>query len=230
MEQKIAIIEDEPHIAQNYRDACTKRGFKVALYNNKSSALAGLVGELLDLVIIDIGLGHEYDAGFEICTYLRARSKTLPIVFLTARDSDADELSGFRLGADDYLSKDIPIENVMTRVSALLRRVEAYRELDNNQYEIVHGDMSLNEECLRVKWKNQVVDLSVTEFWIVKALAVRPGHVKSKEALMDAAKTVCQDNTIASHIRRIRKKFTGLDTQFNQIETMHLAGYRWRAS
>ena len=190
MQKNITLIEDELHIAENYRDALKKQGFKVTVYKDKASAIHGLADRLPDLVIIDIGLGDEQDAGFEICHHLRARSKTLPIVFLTARDSEIDEISGFRLGADDYLSKDIQINHVIVRVNALLRRVEAYREMDNDKNQIIHGDVTLDVECMLVKWKEQPLDFSVTEFWIVKALAMRPGNVKSKDALMSAAQCV----------------------------------------
>ena len=228
MDKLITIIEDEPHIGENYRDAFIKRGFKVALYCDKDSALSAMSNRLPDLVLIDLGLGSDADAGFDICQQLRARSKTLPIVFLTARDSEIDEISGLRLGADDYLSKDIKIEHVIVRVTALLRRVEAYSELDQKRADVLKGDLCINEDCMRVKWKEQVLDVSVTEFWMIKALSDRPGHVKSKDALMTAANLHCEDNTITSHIRRIRNKFKVLDSDFDQIETLNLAGYRWR--
>ena len=228
MDKLITIIEDEPHIGENYRDAFTKRGFKVSLYSDKETALSAMANRLPDLVLIDLGLGADADAGFDICQQLRARSKTLPIVFLTARDSEIDEISGLRLGADDYLSKDIKIDHVIVRVTALLRRVEAYSELDQNRADILKGDLCINADCMRVKWKEQVLDVSVTEFWMIKALSDRPGHVKSKDALMTAANLHCEDNTITSHIRRIRNKFKVLDSDFDQIETLNLAGYRWR--
>ena len=228
MSRQIAIIEDEQHIAENYRDTFSKHGFKVTLYSDKAKALAGLADRLPDLVIIDIGLGDDHEAGFEICQSLRARSKTLPIVFLTARDNEIDEISGFRLGADDYMSKDIKLHHVIARVNALFRRVAAYKSLNDSDAEIVNGDVRINKDRMSVSWQDQVIDLSVTEFWIVKALAGRPGHVKSKDALMKAANVVCEDNTITSHIRRIRTKFKAVDPGFKQIETMHMAGYRWR--
>ena len=228
MDKLITIIEDEQHIGENYRDAFSKRGFKVSLYQDKASALLAMANQLPDLVLIDLGLGSDADAGFDICQQLRARSQTLPIVFLTARDSEIDEISGLRLGADDYLSKDIKIEHVIVRVTALLRRVEAYRESDQNKSDVLKGDLCINEDCMRVKWKEQVLEASVTEFWMIKALSDRPGHVKSKDALMSAANLHCEDNTITSHIRRIRNKFKVLDADFDQIETMNLAGYRWR--
>ena len=116
MDKLITIIEDEPHIGENYRDAFSKRGFKVSLYQDKASALLAMANRLPDLVLIDLGLGSDADAGFDICQQLRARSQTLPIVFLTARDSEIDEISGLRLGADDYLSKDIKIEHVLSLI------------------------------------------------------------------------------------------------------------------
>ena len=229
MTKSIVIIEDEVHIGENYRDALQRHGFQVALYNNKSSAMAAIANRLPDLVLIDIGLGDDADAGFDICRELRAQSSILPIIFLTARDGVIDEVSGFRLGANDYLSKDIKIDQVLARVAALFRYVDAHRESANADPDIRHGDLLIDEDRMLVHWKGQTVDVSVTEFWILQLLAKRPGHVKSKDQIMDAANIVCEPNTIASHIRRIRNKFKEIDAAFDQIETLQSAGYRWRS-
>ena len=229
MPKHIIMIEDEKHIAENYRDALTSKGFKVSIYHDKESALAALSGELPDLVLVDIGLGDDEDAGFDICNQLRSRSKTLPIVFLTARDSEYDQISGVRFGADDYQTKSTPIHMVIIRIQALFRRVEAFKAANEAIGEVAHGQLTVNADCMQAKWKGQLINLSVTEFWIVKSLTERIGHVKTKDALREAASLVCEDNTITTHIRRIRLKFKEIDPEFDQINTVAATGYRWLA-
>ena len=128
MSRSIAIVEDEPAIRENYADAFRREGYCVAGYADRESALIGFAGRLPDLVLIDVSLGAEPEGGFELCRELRARSATLPIIFLTARDSDLDAVSGLRLGADDYLTKDISLAHLLARVAALFRRVSALTE------------------------------------------------------------------------------------------------------
>jgi len=227
MQKHIIMIEDEKYIAENYRDALTNKGFKVSIYHDKESAMATLSGKLPDLVLVDIGLGEDTDAGFDICNQLRARSSTLPIVFLTARDGDFDMANAFFADANDYLTKSIPIDLVIIRIQALFRRVEAFKEANQSQGEVAIGSLTVNADCLQAKWKDQLINLSVTEFWIVKSLTDRPGNVKSKDALRSAAQLVCEDNTITTHIKRIRKKFMAVEPGFNQIDTVMSAGYRW---
>ncbi len=229
MPKHIVMIEDEKHIAENYRDALTNKGFKVSIYHDKPSAMAALSGELPDLVLVDIGLGDDEDAGFDICNQLRLRSETLPIVFLTARESEYDQISGVRFGADDYQTKSTPIHMVIIRIQALFRRVEAFKAANESQGEVAHGSLTINADCMQAKWQGQLINLSVTEFWIVKSLTERIGHVKTKDHLRDAANLVCEDNTITTHIRRIRLKFKELDPEFHQIDTVAATGYRWLA-
>lgn len=226
----VAIVEDEIALAANYRDALTQRGFRVSHYVDRGSASRAFADQLPDLAIIDIGLGGDVDGGFELCRELRARSTSLPIVFLTARDSDIDIVSGFRLGADDYLSKDISLLHLQARVSALLARGEALRRESKEQATLRSGDLALDSDRLEARWQSQLVELTVTEFWIVEALARRPGQVKSRQQLMDAANTVLDDSTVTSHIKRIRKKFQAIDAQFASIDTAYGMGYRWRDS
>ncbi len=227
MSAHIAVVEDEAVLAANYRDALAQRGFRVSHYADRGSASRAFEERLPDLAIIDIGLGSEVDGGFDLCRELRACSTTLPIVFLTARDSDIDVVSGFRLGADDYLSKDISLVNLQARVTALLARGEALRNSVGSAA-LQRGDLRLDSERLEASWREQALDLTVTEFWILESLARRPGQVKSRQQLMDAANTVLDDSTISSHIKRIRKKFLALDEEFTAIETAYGMGYRWR--
>ena len=229
MARQIAIVEDEPAIRANYSDALRRLGFEVQTYSSRPDASSGFDIRLPDLVLIDIGLGDEPEGGFELCRELRQKSSTLPIIFLTARDSDFDVISGLRLGADDYLTKDVSLPHLTARINTLFRRVDALRRPQGAEAVLKNGNLSLHPERMRVTWKDEEVPLTVTEFWMVHTMVRHPGHVKSRDALMRDAQVVVDDATITSHIKRIRKKFLAIDANFDEIETMHGAGYRWRA-
>jgi two-component system OmpR family response regulator len=228
MAEHIAIIEDEASLAANYIDALRGRGFRVTHYADRPSASAAFRDELPDLAIIDVALGDDVDGGFTLCRELRARSAELPIVFLTARDEDIDVVSGFRLGADDYLSKDISLLHLQTRITALLARVAALSHSDSERQMLQRGDLALDGDRMEARWQDQLVPLTVTEYWMVESLARRPGHLRSRQQLMEAANTVLDDSTVTSHIKRIRRKFEQLDPAFEAIETAYGLGYRWR--
>ncbi len=230
MPQHIVIVEDEAVIAANYRDTLARQGFEVSVFADRGSASAALAQRLPDLAIIDVGLGDEVEGGFELCRELRSRSPGLPIMFLTARDAELDIISGLRLGADDYLTKDISQAHLLARIVALLRRARAMGQPVAQEQLVVQGALRLNLERMTAQWHEDLVELTVTEFWIVHALARHPGHVKSRQQLMDAASVVLDDNTITSHIKRIRRKFQALDPQFGAIETAYGIGYRWRGA
>lgn len=229
MARHIAIVEDEIALAHNYRDALTRQGFGVSLYHNRADALAAFQKNLPDLAIIDVGLGEDIEGGFDLCRELRAKAPTLPIIFLTARDSEFDVVSGLRLGADDYLTKDISQAHMLARIVALFRRVDALRNPQQTLQEdiIQRRQLTLNMDRMSAHWNEQPVDLTITELWIVYALAKHPGHVKNRQQLMDAAKVVLDDNTITSHIKRIRKKFLRIDKNFDAVQTAYGMGYRW---
>jgi two-component system OmpR family response regulator len=227
MSHHIAIVEDETSIAANYRDALQRHGFKVSLYSDRAQATSAFSRQLPDLAIIDVGLADEIEGGFELCRELRSHCPELPIVFLTARDSELDIISGLRLGADDYLTKDISQAQMLARIVALFRRVRALQAPEREEHVLERGALCLNLERLSALWHDQRVDLTVTEFWIVHALARRPGHVKNRQQLMESANVVLDDNTITSHIKRIRRKFQLVDPDFSSIETAYGVGYRW---
>ncbi|WP_237060487.1 proteobacterial dedicated sortase system response regulator [Microbulbifer sediminum] len=229
MTATIAIVEDERAIAENYRDALRRSGYTVNLYEARTEALEAFRQRLPDLAVIDVGLGAEVEGGFELCRELRAMAPTLPILFLTARDSELDIISGLRLGADDYLTKDISLPHMQARINALLRRVSVLRDRTDDGECLEQGDLALDVSRLHCLWKDEPVELTVTEFWIVHALAKRPGHVKSRGQLMEAARVVLDDNTITSHVKRIRRKFQQLDPDFDAIATAYGMGYRWQA-
>jgi two-component system OmpR family response regulator len=230
MKRHITLVEDEPAIRENYRDALERRGYRVSAYSDRPSALEGLRGELPDLAIIDVGLGDEIEGGFDLCQALRQRSALLPIIFLTARDSDADSVAGLRLGADDYVTKDMSLDHLFARIAALLRRTEAWAQSSRDGDEVLQrGALRVNVDRMTATWNEQPVELTVTEFWMLHALVHHPGHVRNRTQLMEAASTVLDDNTVTSHIKRIRKKFQQLDGTFDAIQTAYGFGYRWKA-
>ena len=157
MSHHIAIVEDEAAIAANYRDALQRRGFRVSVHDDRENASAAFARELPDLAIIDIGLGEEIEGGFELCRELRSLSPELPIVFLTARDSELDIISGLRLGADDYLTKDISQAHMLARIVALFRRVRALRSPEREEHVIERGPLTLNLERLSAAWHSQSI-------------------------------------------------------------------------
>ncbi len=227
MPHYIAIVEDEAAIAANYRDALQRKGFQVSIYSDREKATAAFANRLPDLAIIDVGLGNEIEGGFDLCRELRSRCPELPIIFLTARDSELDVISGLRLGADDYLTKDISQAQLLARIVALFRRVKALRVPVQQDHIIEQDQLVLNLERMTANWQGTTLDLTVTELWIVHALARNPGHVKNRQQLMDSANVVLDDNTITSHIKRIRRKFQLIDAGFEAIETAYGIGYRW---
>ena len=227
--RKIAIIEDQDAIRENYIDMLQGQGYLVKGYADRISAQDELLANLPDLAIIDIGLGDEIDGGFMLCQALRAKSQTLPIIFLTARDNEIDTVSGLRMGADDYLTKDISLAHLAARISAIFRRQLALNTPQQHAQLIERGELVIDPERMQVTWQGVTIDLTVTEYWLVHALAVRPGHVKQRNDLMNEAKIYVDDSTITSHIKRIRKKFLKVDDAFNHIDTVYGIGYRWEA-
>ena len=225
--RRIAIVEDDPAIRANYADALRRQGYEVATYGSRPEALAAFRTRLPDLAVIDIGLGDEPEGGFELCRSLRSLSTRLPILFLSARDSDFDIVSGLRLGADDYLTKDISLPHLAARITALFRRLDNLTKPLASANKVERHGLLLDLDRMHATWHQQNLDLTLTEFWIVHALARHPGHVKSRQQLMDAARVVLDDNTITSHIKRIRKKFTQIDPAFDGIQTVYGMGYRW---
>jgi two-component system OmpR family response regulator len=228
--KRIAIVEDEAAIRDNYAAAFEREGYVVDSFEAREPALQAFDARLPDLVVIDINLKDDVEGGFELCRELRSRSGELPIIFLTARDSEFDAVSGLRLGADDYLTKDISLPHLMARVAALFRRLDALQKPQASENKLVRGELEIDTDRMTVQWRNTPVGLTLTEFWLVHAMARYPGHVKNRQQLMDAAQAVLDDNTITSHIKRIRRKFAAIDPDFDAIETVYGMGYRWLGS
>jgi two-component system OmpR family response regulator len=225
--RQIVIVEDEPAIAQNLRDALARHGYQVRTFADRPLAQAALDSRLPDLAIIDVGLGHEPDGGFELCRWLRARAPALPILILSARDSEIDVVSGLRLGADDYLAKNVSLPHLLARVTALFRRADVVGQSDGAQDLLQRGPLELDAQRFEVRWRGKTIDLTVTEFWILHALARFPGHVKNRESLMREANMLVDDHTVTSYLKRLRRKFEAADPDFDAIETVYGLGYRF---
>jgi len=230
MPRRIAIVEDEIAIRRNFEDALRRQGYQVSGYADRKSALDAFRYRLPDLVIIDVGLGDDVEGGFELCRELRSMSRVLPIMFLTARDSDPDVISGLRLGADDYLTKDISLPHLMARIIVLFRRVEMLSGEQNADTWLERGALRLSVDRMEVQWGGKTIPLTVTELWIVHSLARRPGSVRSRQQLMDDANILVDDQTITSHVKRIRRKFKEIDESFDKLDTVYGAGYRWNSA
>mgnify|MGYP000134058499 FL=1 len=227
MSRRIAIVEDQDAIRENYADVLRKQGYEVQTFANRKEAMSAFDIRLPSLAIIDIGLEHEIDGGFTLCQALRSLSDTLPIIFLTARDNDFDTVSGLRMGADDYLTKDISLPHLTARIAALFRRLDVIDQPPSPESLLHRGELLLDISRLTIQWDGHPVALTVTEFWMVHALAKFPGHVKSRQVLMQESKIFVDGSTITSHVKRIRKKFMLIDEEFDCIETVYGMGYRW---
>ncbi len=228
MAQTIALVDDDRNIITSVSIALEAEGFKVRTYNDGAEALQGLTAQPADLAVLDIKMPRM--DGMELLQRLR-KSSAIPVIFLTSKDDEIDELLGLRMGADDYIKKPFSQRLLVERIRALLRRGEAARDTASAAQSVVRGELVLDSARHACSWKGQIVDLTVTEFLILKALAMRPGHVKNRDQLIDAAygeHIYVDDRTIDSHIKRLRKKFRDIDSDFGHIETLYGVGYRYR--
>jgi two-component system, OmpR family, response regulator ChvI len=227
----IALIDDDRNILQSLSIALNAEGFLTRLYSDGNSALKALIENPPDLVVCDIKMPNM--DGIELLRRLREKSM-LPFIFLTSKTDEADEALGLTLGADDYIAKPFSQRLLIARIRALLRRVEINRipedETAEPQETIQRGRLVMDPSRHRVIWDSKNVTLTVTEFLILEALAQRPGIVKTRNQLMDAAyqdDIYVDDRTIDSHIKRLRRKFREVAPEFNAIDTLYGAGYRF---
>jgi len=229
--QTIALVDDDRNILTSVSMMLEAEGFAVRTYTDGAEALRGLTQNPVDLAILDIKMPRM--DGMELLEKLR-RSSDLPVIFLTSKDDEVDELMGLRMGADDYIKKPFSQRLLVERIRVLLRREALSREGGNGRSGsdvLTRGDLVMDSARHMCTWKGQPLQLTVTEFLLLKALASRPGHVKNRDQLMDAAygeHVYVDDRTIDSHIKRLRKKFKAIDPEFNQIETLYGVGYRYR--
>ena len=233
MKQTIALIDDDRNILTSISMALEKEGFNVQTYLDGESALIGLSRNPPNLAVIDIKM-PKMD-GEELLKKLRKKT-SLPVIFLTSKDDEIDELLGLKLGADDFVKKSggFSIKVLIERIRVQLRKKNSINVEDTKNI-IIHGKLKLDPSQLECEWDGkQLPDkLTTTEFLIVKELAKRPGIIKERSQLMDIAyreDTDIEDRTIDSHVKRIRKKFKKIDTDFSAIETRYGSGYRWNVS
>lgn len=229
MSYTIALVEDDERLRVNYAQALRREGYSVASYGNRMEAQRAFLHRLPDLAILDVMLGDEMEGGFELCREIRKLSQTLPIIFLTARDSDLDKVSGLRLGAWDYLTKNTTtLDFLPVRISALFRMLEALKsDSPDKEESVAVGDLQVDEAKKQVFWQGRQLNFTLTEFWLLLCLVKPPGHIKSHAQLMEAASVVVTNNAIAAHIRRIREKFREVDPEFDEIRAEYGMGYRW---
>jgi two-component system response regulator ChvI len=222
----IALVDDDMNILASVTMALEAEGFTVRSFSSSTEALSALVREPVDLAVLDIKM-PEMD-GMELLARLREQAD-VPVIFLTSKDAEVDEVHGLRMGADDYITKPFSQRLLIERVRAVLRRREA---AGGEGSEVLRrGDLMLDSTRHVCVWKDAEVSLTVTEFLILQALARRPGHVKSRDQLIDSAygeNIYVDDRTIDSHIKRLRRKFKESDPQFAEIETLYGVGYRYR--
>ena len=229
MAQTIALVDDDKNILTSLSMALEAEGFIVDIYSDGDKAFSGLSIKPADIVILDIKMPRMN--GMELLNRLRQKSN-IPIIFLTSKDDEIDEVIGLRLGADDYITKPFSQRLLIERVRVLLRREDNKNNPNKNSSSIIkRSGLELDPEKHLCTWHEREVVLTVTEFLIVQALAQRPGHVKSRDQLMDTAygdNIYVDDRTIDSHIKRLRKKFKKVDASFSQIETLYGIGYRYK--
>ena len=229
---RIALVDDDRNILTSVSITLEAEGFEVETYNDGQSALDAFGQRMPDMAVLDIKMPRM--DGMELLQRLRKKTANLPVIFLTSKDDEIDEVLGLRMGADDYVKKPFSQRLLVERIRSILRRQEA-RDSDatENPEEsklMERGDLIMDPLRHSVKWKGKDVSLTVTEFLLLQALAQRPGFVKSRDQLMDVAyddQVYVDDRTIDSHIKRLRKKMRSADDDFSAIETLYGIGYRY---
>jgi two-component system, OmpR family, response regulator ChvI len=228
---KIALVDDDRNILTSVSMTLEAEGFEVETYNDGQSAFEAFSKRMPELAVLDIKMPRM--DGMDLLQRLRQKS-SIPVIFLTSKDDEIDEVLGLRMGADDYVKKPFSQRLLVERIRALLRRQEA-RATEASEPEaetrtLVRGNLTMDPLRHAVKWKGKDVSLTVTEFLLLQALAQRPGFVKSRDQLMDVAyddQVYVDDRTIDSHIKRLRKKMRMADDEFSAIETLYGIGYRY---
>ncbi|SCA58225.1 Transcriptional regulatory protein ChvI [Candidatus Terasakiella magnetica] len=232
MAHTIALVDDDRNIITSVSILLEAEGYSVRTYRDGEEGLNGIMNNPPDLVVLDIKMPRM--DGMEMLGQLRKDSQ-VPVIFLTSKDDEIDELLGLRMGADDFIRKPFSQRLLLERIRVLIRRQDAIRQQSegsrNSDDVMQRGPLLLDAGRHLCAWKKEHVNLTVTEFLIVESLARHPGHVKSRDQLIDAAygeHIYVDDRTIDSHIKRVRKKFKLVDKEFNQIETLYGVGYRYR--
>ncbi len=232
MTQTIALVDDDKNITTSVSMALEGEGFSVIIFHDGEAGYKGITDHNPDIAVLDIKMPRM--DGIELIQKLRQDNNSLPVIFLTSKDDEIDEVIGLRMGADDYITKPFSQRLLIERIKTLLRRksfsVANNGVDDDNESLIKRGPLVLDEDRHVCTWNDKNVVLTVTEYLLIKSLADRPGHVKSRDNLIDVAygqNTYVDDRMIDSHIKRIRKKFKDIDPNFNQIETIYGVGYKY---
>ena len=225
----IALVDDDRNILTSVSIALEAEGYRIMTYTDGASALEGFKSSPPDLAILDIKMPRM--DGMETLRRLRQKSD-MPVIFLTSKDEEIDELFGLKMGADDFIRKPFSQRLLVEHVKAVLRRYACKDSTETKEADaakvLERGELRMDPERHTCTWKNEPVTLTVTEFMILQALATRPGVVKSRNALMDAAygeQVYLDDRTIDSHIKRLRTKFKQAADSFDMIETLYGVGY-----
>lgn len=230
MSPLIAIVEDDPDQSRNYSDALTKRGFCVTIYSSRIEALEGFNKHPPDLAIVDVVLGDEFSGGFDLFKDISNLTPDLPVIFLTSRVDEIDQVFGLRLGAWDYQTKPVSLTLLAERVNALLNIKTARSNGLRKQKaaDIQSGELTIDLEGVQVRWKDQPLTFTVTECALLAAIVKANGAAVRYDELAKVTKqTIVTDNTLNTHIRHIRAKFKQIDRQFDCIANVYGAGYRW---
>ncbi len=232
MSHKIALIDDDQNILTSVSMVLEEEGFQVFTYTDGVSGLEGVLNEQVDLVVLDIKMPRM--DGMETLRRIREKSN-VPVIFLTSKDDEIDELCGLRMGADDYIKKPFSQHLLIARIKTLLRRLDVQNAPDGENKEedalIERGDLLMDKTRHSCTWKGKPLDLTITEFLILYALVEKPGFVKTRDQLIDVAygsNVYVDDRTVDSHIKRLRRKFKEIDDSFARIETLYGVGYRYR--
>jgi two-component system response regulator ChvI len=228
----IALVDDDKNILTSVSMLLEQEGYQIRTFTDPATALTALTAQAPDLAILDIKMPRM--DGLELLRRLRQANESLPVIFLTSKDEEIDELMGLNAGADDYIRKPFSQRLLLERVRAVLRRAEGKSGSSSGEAKkesLVRGKLALDPLRHECTWDGKPVRLTVTEFLILQALAQRPGFVKSRDSLMDAAyddQVYVDDRTIDSHIKRLRKKFKVVADDFDAIETLYGVGYRYK--
>ena len=226
-DKTIAIVEDDASQRQQYAEALRNCGYEVVEYADRQSAVAAFEQALPDLAILDIMLGDDVGAGFELCRYLKEKDSQYPIIFLTSRGNELDKIYGLQLGAWDYQTKPVSLEFLITRIKSLFQIKSSTSANKHNGNSKHYGDITIDDASMTVLWKNSPVNLTPTEFEILRAILNNPEGVSIEDLIRATRQGVVEDNTINTHILHIRKKFKKVDATFACIKTRYGFGYGW---
>jgi two-component system response regulator ChvI len=233
MSQKIVLVDDDRNILTSVSLALESEGFEISTYHDGEEGYRGILSVRPDLVVLDVKMPRM--DGLELLTKLRETS-TVPAIFLTSKDDEVDQILGLRLGADDYITKPFSQRLLIERIRAVLRRnaMAGAASAPNgvaNPNLVVRGKLEMDEGRHLCRWSGESVNLTVTEYLLVKSLAINPGHVKNRDQLISLAygdSVYVDDRTVDTHIKRIRRKFKDVDPDFDSIETLYGIGYRYK--